>query len=375
MRPAPDPLAAARSFDLAGEPIEAAPLGNGHIHDTFLVSCTGAPHRDRYVLQRLNRAVFPDPNLVMTNVARVLSHLHSKLGPERAEREALTLVPGRDGSLNVRDEAGETWRAYLFVAGASSHDVPRSPRDAQQAAHAFATFQRLLGDLPDPPLAETIPDFHDTPARLAALERAIAADCAYRAAGARNEIDFALVNADLAEALAALHRRGLLATRVVHNDTKLNNVLLDDSTGAAVCVIDLDTVMPGLALHDFGDLVRSAGGAAAEDEPDYRRHVVVPERFAAIARGFADGLGDELSALERSSLVLAARVMTFECGLRFLADHLDGDRYFRARRPGHNLDRCRTQFALLRSLTERQDELRDLVESFAVWRPEAPHAR
>jgi Ser/Thr protein kinase RdoA (MazF antagonist) len=311
----------------------------------------------------------------MVNVARVLAHLHSRLGPERAAREALTLVPARDGSLSVRDRAGEAWRCYRFVGGASSHDVPRTPRDAEEAARAFATFQRLLGDLPAPPLAATIPGFHDTPARLAALERAIAADRADRAAGARNEIDFALANADVAEALAALHRRGRLAERVVHNDTKLNNVLLDDATGTAVCVIDLDTVMPGLALHDFGDLVRSAAGAAAEDDPEYRRHVVAPELFAAIARGFIDGLGDELSALERSSLVLAARVMTFECGIRFLADHLDGDRYFRVHRPDHNLDRCRTQFALLRSLTERTDELQDLVESFVAWRPEAPHAR
>ncbi|MBP1621279.1 MAG: mucin desulfatase, partial [Acidobacteria bacterium] len=184
-----------------------------------------------------------------------------------------------------------------------------------------------------------------------------------RAAGAREEIDFALDQAGLADALAALVRRGLLAVRVVHNDTKLNNVLLDDATGRAVCVIDLDTVMPGLVLHDVGDLVRSAAGAAAEDVPDHRRHVVVPERFAAIARGFADGLGDQLSALERSNLVLAARVMTFECGIRFLTDHLDGDRYFRVHRPGHNLDRCRTQFALLRSLGEREEELLRLVEA------------
>ena len=366
MRPAPDPLAAAREFELAGEPVEAAPLGNGHIHDTFLVSCSGAARRDRYVLQRLNRAVFPIPDIVMANVGRVLAHLHARLGPERAAREALTLVPARDGSLSVRDQAGETWRAYLFVAGASSHDVPRTPRDAQEAARAFATFQRLLVDLPAPPLAETIPRFHDTPTRLAALRRAVAADRAGRAAGAREEIDFALANGGLADALASLQRQGLLAERVVHNDTKLNNVLLDDATGSAVCVIDLDTVMPGLALHDFGDLVRSAAGAAAEDEPEYRRHVISPKRFAAIARGFIDGLGDDLSALERSSLVLAARVMTFECGIRFLADHLDGDRYFRARRPGHNLDRCRTQFALLRSLAEREHELQDLVESIAA---------
>jgi hypothetical protein len=363
VRPAPDPLAAARGFDLEAAPVGAGPLGNGHIHDTFLVTCGSGSRTHRYVLQRLNRAVFPDPDLVMANIARVLGHVHARLGPERAERQALTLVPARDGRPSLRDAAGETWRAYLFVAGASSHDEPRTPRDAFEAARAFATFQRLLGDLPDPPLGETIPGFHDTPARLAALERAIAADRTGRTAGARDEIDFALAHADLADAIASLQRRGLLAARVVHNDTKLNNVLLDDVTGRAVCVIDLDTVMPGLVLSDFGDLVRSAAGAAAEDEPDHRRHVVVPERFAAIARGFIEGLGGELSTLERTSLVLAARVMTYECGIRFLTDHLDGDRYFRVQRPGHNLDRCRTQFTLLRSLTEREDELLGLVEA------------
>ena len=365
MRSTADPLGAARGFDLAAEPAAAAPLGNGHIHDTYLVTCGAGSAVHRYVLQRLNRAVFPDPDLLMANVARVLAHLHAKLGPERAAREALSLVPARDGSPSVRDGEGETWRAYRYVAGASSHDEPRTPRDAYQAARAFATFARLLGDLPAPPLAETIRGFHDTTARLAALERAAAADRAGRAAAARAEIDFALAGVGLADALSSLQRRGLLAARVVHNDTKLNNVLLDDATGDAACVIDLDTVMPGLVLHDVGDLVRSAAGAAAEDDPDHWRHVVVPERFAAIARGFVDGLGDELSALERSSLVLAARVMTFECGIRFLADHVDGDRYFRVHRPGHNLDRCRAQFALLRSLGEREEELQRLVEGAA----------
>jgi Ser/Thr protein kinase RdoA (MazF antagonist) len=363
VRPPPDPLAAARGFDLEAAPVEAAPLGNGHIHDTFLVGCGAGSRTHRYVLQRLNRTVFPDPDLVMANIARVLDHVHARLGPERAVGEALTLVPARDGRPSLRDAVGETWRAYLFVADASSHDEPRTPGDAYQAARAFATFQRLLGDLPAPPLAATIQGFHDTPARLAALERAVATDRAKRAGGARAEVDFALANAGLADALVSLQRRGLLAERVVHNDTKLNNVLLDDATGRAVCVIDLDTVMPGLALHDFGDLVRSAAGAAAEDAPEYSRHVVVPERFAAIARGFVEGLGGELSTLERASLVLAARVMTFECGIRFLADHLDGDRYFRVHRPDHNLDRCRTQFALLRSLAEREDELLGLVET------------
>ncbi|MFZ5785921.1 MAG: phosphotransferase, partial [Acidobacteriota bacterium] len=241
-------------------------------------------------------------------------------------------------------------------------DLPRSPGDVYQAARAYGSFQRHLLDLPAPPLVETIPAFHDTEARLAALRRAVARDAAGRAAGAAAEIAFAERHADLAPALARLERAGAIRARTIHNDTKLNNVLLDDETGEGLCVVDLDTTMPGIALADFGDLARSATSAAAEDEPDPSRAVVVPELFVAAARGFLDALGDLVTAAERESLGLAARVLTYECGVRFLTDHLDGDRYFRVAHPDHNLQRCRTQFALVASLESREGELLRAIE-------------
>jgi hypothetical protein len=236
-----------------------------------------------------------------------------------------------------------------------------TPAQAREAARAFGAFQRLLVGLDVPRLRETIPHFHDTRARLAALEAAVAAGSAGRAAGAREEIAFARAHAPLASALAALHERGLAPERVAHNDTKINNVLFDDATGEAICVIDLDTVMPGPSLCDFGDLVRTVSSRAAEDERDLSRVEADPALFAALAEGYLAGAGDLLAPAEREQLVAAGEVMTYECGLRFLADYLAGDVYFRVKRPGHNLDRCRAQFALLRSLERQADDFREMV--------------
>jgi hypothetical protein len=351
---------ACRAFAIEGELESIRPFGNGHIHATFLTTFVSAAGRRSFVHQRLNGAVFRDPEGLMGNLARILDHLDRKLresGADDADRRRLRLVPTRDGRPWWRDPEGKVWRTTLLVPGTSSHDLPRSPRDVYQAAHAYGAFQRHLLDLPAPPLVETIPAFHDTEARLEALRRAVARDAAGRASGAAAEIAFVERNADLAPALARLERAGAIRSRTVHNDTKLNNVLLDDATGEGLCVIDLDTTMPGIALADFGDLARSATSAAAEDDPDPARAVVVPELFVAAACGFLAALGDLLTGAERDSLVLAARVLTYECGVRFLTDHLDGDRYFRVARPDHNLQRCRTQFALVESLASREDEL------------------
>ncbi len=340
-------------------------LGAGHIHTTFVSSYREGSRSVRYVHQRINRSVFPDPLAVMGNVSRVLSHLRSKLADASGAeppRRVLTLVPAKDGLDWWVDGDGEVWRTYLFIDGAAALERMETPRQAFALAKAFGTFERLLADLPGPRLAETIPGFHDAPGRLAAFRRALEADDANRAREARPEVEFALAHADLADALVRLRDRGLVRERVAHNDTKLDNVLFDEATGEAVCVIDLDTVMPGLSLFDFGDMVRSAVGTVPEDAGP-RAMTVRAEIFAALAAGFAAGLGGLLTSAEHENLVLASEVMTFECGLRFLTDFLDGDRYFQIRRPGHNLDRCRTQFALLRSLLDRERELRRTVEA------------
>ncbi len=366
---ASDLAAIGRHFAIEGAFDGAEPYGSGHINATFVASYGAAGRRVRVIHQRLNRGVFPDPEAVMENIARVVDHLRNKLLAlelDDVQRRALTLVPARDGRAWWVDENSEVWRTYRFIEGATAFDQVTSVQQAFATAAAFGTFQRLLLDLPGARLREVIPDFHHTPRRLAALRRALDADAANRAALARHEIEFAFSHEDLAWGLLRLQERGTIRERVVHNDTKINNVMFDDATGAALCVIDLDTVMPGLALFDFGDMVRSAAGTVAEDAPDASGMVVRPEIFAALAAGFLSALGELVTPAERDSLVLAGMVMSFECGVRFLTDFLNGDRYFRVQRPGHNLDRCRTQFALVRSLAQSEDELRRLTETIAL---------
>ena len=363
-----DLAAIGRHFAIEGAFLGARRYGSGHINATFVASYGAAGTPVRVLHQRLNRGVFPDPEAVMENITRVLDHLRNKLLAlelGHVERRALTLVPARDGRAWWVDENGEVWRTYRFIEGATAFDQVISAQQAFATAAAFGTFQRLLLDLPGPRLREVIPDFHHTPRRLAALRRALDADAANRAALAGQEIEFACTHEDLAWGLLRLQERGTIRERVVHNDTKINNIMFDDATGAALCVIDLDTVMPGLALSDFGDMVRSAAGTVAEDAPDASGMVVRPEIFAALAAGFLSALGELVTPAERDSLVLAGLVMSFECGVRFLTDFLNGDHYFRVHRPGHNLDRCRTQFAIVRSLAEREHELRRLTETVA----------
>lgn len=345
----------ARRFADGGEPAHVAPFAGGHIHASFVVTLRGAggEARGRILLQRINERVFPAPRLVMENVERITAHLH----------DGLSLVRADDGASHARDDAGGWWRAYRFLEGTRAFEAPSTPAQAYAAAFAFGRFQRDLADLAGPRLHETIPGFHDTPARVAAFERALARDGASRAERARPEIDGVLARRDLADALLAPFRRGEIPERVVHNDAKMSNVLFDVATGDAVCVVDLDTVMPGLALYDFGDMARSMASPAAEDERDLARVVARPEFFVALARGYVGGAGPLLSARERELLVTAAKVITYEQLVRFLADFLDGDRYYAVSRPEQNLDRARTQLALLRSFEAQEGELARLVDA------------
>jgi Ser/Thr protein kinase RdoA (MazF antagonist) len=257
------------------------------------------------------------------------------------------------------DDSGGHWRALVFVEGTVTHETAHGPEEAYETARAFGRFQRLLGGWDGPRLHEVIPGFHDTPRRLAALETAAAADRCGRLAESRPEVDALLAQRPLAHALLDARDRGDAPERVVHNDAKIANVLLDARTGEGLCVVDLDTVMPGLSLYDFGDMARSMASGAAEDERELARIEVDAELFAALARGFLDGAGDLLGAAERGLLVTAARVITYEQAVRFLADWLDGDRYYRTApdRPRHNLERARAQRALLDALTRAERAL------------------
>ncbi len=362
-RPSVDLRAVAAAFHLHGRFAEGAPYGSGHINDTFAITMDQAGRPVRYILQRINARIFKNVPALMENIQRVTDHAARAAAGRGSgdSRTALTLVPARDGAPWHRDAQGGCWRCYLFIEQARTYDVVESPRHAYEAARAFGAFQHLLVDLPGARLHETIQGFHDTRSRLANFQRAVAADCAGRVHEVQAEIDFALSRAPLAGVLLDLLARGEVPERVTHNDTKFNNVMLDERTGSAVCVIDLDTVMPGLALYDFGDMVRSATNAAAEDERDVAKVAMRMDIFEGLVNGYLSSAGAFLNEAERAHLVFSGKLITYEIGLRFLTDHLEGDVYFNTKRPGHNLDRARTQFALVRSIEQQEAAMQQLV--------------
>ena len=337
-------------------------LPGGLIHRSWLGEAGGV----RFVLQRLNRAVFRDLDAVMSNIAIVTRHIAARLeanGDGDAERRSLTLVQGKEGRDWVEDEQGDAWRCTLYVEGSETRLTADSPDDAYEAGRAFGDFTQLMSDLRIP-LAVTIPGFHDTVTRLASLREAVATDRAGRAAGAAPELEVISEHASLAHILPELLASGTLPQRVAHNDAKIANVLFDAASGHAWGVLDLDTVMPGTSLHDVGDLIRSTVGSAAEDEADARRMTVRPAMFQQLVQGYLHGAGPGFTAAERALMVTAGRVITYEQAVRFLTDHLAGDVYYPIGRPGHNLDRARAQLALFLDLTARADELEEIVATY-----------
>ena len=353
------------AFQIEGTFLDAAPYGSGHINDTYASRVRAANGATvRYIHQRINHTVFRDPARLMDNIARVTEHQRRKIlaAGGNPDRECLTLVPSADGAPYHRDADGSWWRTYLFIEGARTYDLVERPEHAYHAGRAFGLFQRQLADLDGPRLHETISDFHHTPKRVAALEEAVRRDTAGRGGAAREEIDFALARADMASRLVDLQAEGRLPERITHNDTKFNNVMIDDTTSEGVCVIDLDTVMPGLVLYDFGDSVRTGANAAVEDERDLSKVALSVERFEQLARGYIETAGDILTASEIDELAFSARLITYEIGIRFLADHLAGDTYFKVHREGHNLDRARVQFALVADMERQSDAMQAIVE-------------
>lgn len=353
-------------FQLEGEFLDAAPYGNGHINETYVVRCRAAAGVGRYIFQRINDTIFKDVPALMENITRVTEHVQSKVTAAggRPRRESLILVPTVDGRRFLRDDEGGWWRAYIFIEGARTYETVEDLKHVYGASRAFGIFQKQLADLPAPRLHETIPNFHHTPTRLAAFREAVEKDVKNRAASVRPEIEFVEQRAGevarLTEALAS----GELPERVTHNDTKFNNVMIDDHTGEGVCVIDLDTVMPGTAAYDFGDSVRIGASTAAEDERDLSKVGFDLRMFERLAAGYLDAARDFLTPPEVGVLAFAAKLMTFECGMRFLADHLAGDVYFRIHREGHNLDRCRTQFKMVAEMEKAAEQTAQLVEKY-----------
>ena len=315
------------AFAFPGTITDWTPHGNGHINDTFLVRSTENGVLRKSILQRMNRTVFHNPTELMQNIAQVTSFLRKKITAAGGDpfRETLNLIPTTDDAWFFVDERGEFWRAFLFISNASCYDAVTDPKLFYETGNAFGRFQQMLSDFPSASLFETIPDFHNTPLRYQALLQAAQAD-----------------------------PKG-------HNDTKLNNIMIDDKTGEGICVIDLDTIMPGLSIFDFGDSIRFGANTAAEDEQDVSKVSLSLPLFESYTKGFLAGCAGSLTRAEVEMLPMGAKLMTLECGIRFLADYLMGDTYFKTAYPEHNLVRARTQIALVADMEEKWGEMENIV--------------
>ncbi len=354
-------------FEVSARFLDGQPYGNGHINDTYAVVARGPDGANRrFILQRMNHRIFTRIPELMDNIVRVTRHVRAKLAalPGRnPDRESLTVIPTRAGEAFIRMEDGGYWRCYLFIEGARTVDVVETPEQAYEAAKAFGTFQDILRDLPPPRLHDTIPDFHHTPKRFAALRRAVGENPAGRAGRAAAEIDFAMAREAMTDRVVQGLESGEIPERVTHNDTKINNVMLDEQTNRGICVIDLDTVMPGSVLYDFGDMVRTSTSTGAEDETDLTKVTFRTDYFEALVHGYLDAAGPALEPRELDLLAFSGRLITFEIGIRFLTDFLEGDVYFKTHRPDHNLDRTRTQFKLVQEMEKQQDAMEKIVRA------------
>lgn len=348
-------LEAARRFRTIGTPITSERYGNGHINETYLVI---TDKQMWYILQKINHHVFSDVPKLMQNIAGVTRWLAQH---DSNPRHVLTLVPTEDGK-DFLTALGGFWRTYVFVTDSLCLEFPENTRDFMNSAVAFGQFQRQLADFPAKELHETIPRFHDTVDRYRKLDAAIQEDACDRVKDVKRELDFALARRQEAATMVNMQNAGELPLRVTHNDTKLNNVMLDAVTREPLCVIDLDTVMPGLAGNDFGDSIRFGASTGAEDERDLSKVNLSLEMFGAYTRGFLSACKDDLTAQEIATLPLGAKLMTVECGVRFLTDYLNGDIYFRTNYSDHNLTRCRTQFKLVEDMETHWDTLGEILE-------------
>jgi Ser/Thr protein kinase RdoA (MazF antagonist) len=338
-------------FAIYGDFENIVPFGNGHINNTFVSQWDQGGTKIHYTHQKINDRVFPRPDHIMENIMRVTGHLAEKYkdAPNRGSR-SLTVIPAKDGKPYVRDSAGGWWRTYIFIENVYTVEVARSPDETRFLGSCIGRFQKQLADLSGPRLNETIPRFHDMRARYRAFYEAVRKDSAGRAAEAAAEIAFMEQNEERGMSLISALEAGRIPERICHNDTKMNNILIGSADKTVVCVIDLDTVMPGTSLFDLGDLVRTGTNRAAEDEPDTAKVIFDAAFYRALIEGYMSEADSFFTEGERSLLPEAGRYMTQIVALRFLTDYLAGDQYFHITRPEHNLDRCRNQIALIRSM-------------------------
>ena len=352
------------AFKIHGDFVSAGSYGSGHINDTYAAVYSQSGRQVRYLHQRINHKVFRDVPALMDNISRVITFNRARLRQEAVpdpSRRCLTLLPSTTGNPYHVDEEGCFWRTYLFLEGASTYDRLEDRAQAGEAARAFGKFQKMLSGFTGQRLHETIPDFHNTPRRYAAFHRILELDTHNRAAGVRAEVAWFLEREAAAGVVIEALNSGEIPERITHNDTKLNNVMLDDATGEGICVIDLDTVMPGSSLYDFGDMVRSMTNSGREDSQDASGIEMRFPVFKSLMRGYLSEMRDCLTEREVDLLAFSGKLISLEIGLRFLTDYLDGDRYFKVHREGQNLDRCRTHMALVESIERQQSEMEKAV--------------
>ncbi len=361
----PEAERAAGAFCFPGEIIHVERHGGGHINDTFCVTCRTEEGQCRFILQGLSSAAFPYPEKVMENMAGVTAYLREKILEQGGDpdRETLSLIPTAEGKSFYLDEDGQAWRLTPYIEDTVCLEIA-TPELFEASARSFGRFQFMLQDYPAHTLHETILNFHNTEDRFHKFLAAVEADKVGRVQNVAAEIAFVMQRqADCCVAVNAL-RSGILPLRVTHNDTKLSNILFDVKTGEGICVIDLDTTMPGLSIYDFGDSIRFGANHCAEDEKDLSKVNFDLELFEAYTRGFLEGAQGFLTEAELAYLPWGARIITLECGMRFLTDYLDGDNYFRIHYPEQNLDRCRTQFKLVSDMEAQFDAMHAVVKKY-----------
>ena len=351
------------AFEVEGKVAEYVPFGNGHINDTRLVTMDNGV---QYVLQRINKNVFKRPDLLMENYVGVTKFIRNKIEKMGGDplREVLNAIYTKDGKPYTIDEDGQYWRLLVYVTDSIGYDKVERPEQFYDSAVSFGDFQYMLRDYPAETLHETIVNFHNTPDRYRQLMEAIENNAAGRLSEVSAEVEFAKARREFAATLENAHKEGRLPLRVTHNDTKLNNILFDINTGKTLCVVDLDTIMPGYSVNDFGDSIRFGATTALEDETDLSKVNFDISLYELYVKGFIEGAKGGLTEGELEMLPIGAIMMTFECGMRFLADYLNGDTYFRVHRPSHNLDRCRNQFKLVADMEAHLDEMRAIVKKY-----------
>lgn len=352
------------NFKIDGEFISCERYGEGHINETYLLSTSKDGKTVQYILQKINDKLFPVDKL-MSNIKLVTEFNRNKIIEKggNPDREALSLVYTKTGDSYIKTDEG-CFRVYIFITDAVAYQISPSAECFYESAVAFGNFANLLSEFDASSLYEVIPDFHNTEKRFRDFEASLKADKMNRASLVKEEIDFYLSRKDYCSKIVSLLRSKEMPTKVTHNDTKLNNVMLDAKTNKSVAVIDLDTIMPGSICYDFGDSIRFGCNTASEDEKDLSKVNFSLELFEAYTKGYLSALNGNITKVEKDNLVYGAIIMTYECGMRFLADYLDGDVYFRTHREGHNLDRTRTQIKLVKDMENCLDKMIEIVNKY-----------